>query len=126
MYTIGWKTSKNSVSDPYRIHLIWIRIHHFRLNTDPDPIRIQGSDDQKLEKFTTKKIKFFGSKTTIYLSLGPQKIVQAREEAFSPQKRISRTSKHELFFSTYVDHFGHPDPDSESGFRIRVRIRGIH
>jgi hypothetical protein len=25
-----------------RTHLMRIRIHHFRLNTDPDPIRIQG------------------------------------------------------------------------------------
>ncbi len=32
-----------------RIHLIRIRIQlqHFRLNTDPDPIRIQGFNDQK-------------------------------------------------------------------------------
>ena len=27
-----------------------IRIQHFRLNTDPDPIRIQGFDDQELKK----------------------------------------------------------------------------
>jgi hypothetical protein len=34
------------------IHLIQIRIQHFRLNTDPDPDpdRIQGFDDQKLKK----------------------------------------------------------------------------
>ncbi len=30
-----------------RIHLIRIRIQHFRLNTDPDPIRIQGFDKTK-------------------------------------------------------------------------------
>jgi hypothetical protein len=56
-----------------RIHF---RIQHFRLNTDtdPDPIRIQGFNDQKLKKFQLKKIKFFvGSKTTIYLSLGLHK-----------------------------------------------------
>ncbi len=50
------------------IHLIriMIRIQHFRLNTDPDPdlIRIQGSNDQILKKFTQKKnIKFFCMKT---------------------------------------------------------------
>jgi hypothetical protein len=35
-----------------RIHLIRIRIQHFRLNTDLDPvsIRIHCLDDQKLEK----------------------------------------------------------------------------
>jgi hypothetical protein len=43
-----------------RIHFIRIRIQHFRLNTDPDPIRIQGFYDQKWEKNTAeKKIKFF-------------------------------------------------------------------
>jgi hypothetical protein len=30
--------------------LIRIRIQHFRLYTDPYPIRIQGFDDQKLKK----------------------------------------------------------------------------
>jgi hypothetical protein len=32
-----------------RIHIHFIRIQHFRLNTDPDPdpIRIQGFNDQK-------------------------------------------------------------------------------
>ncbi len=41
-----------------RIHFIRIRIQHFRQNTDPDldPIRIQGLNDQKLEKkITTEK-----------------------------------------------------------------------
>jgi len=35
-----------------RIHFIRIRIQNFRLHTDPDPdpIRVQGFDDQKLEK----------------------------------------------------------------------------
>jgi hypothetical protein len=39
-----------------RIHFIRIRIQHFRLNTNPDPvpdldpIRIQGFNDQKFKK----------------------------------------------------------------------------
>jgi hypothetical protein len=35
-----------------RIRIHFIRIQHFRLNTDPDPdpILIQGSNDQKLKK----------------------------------------------------------------------------
>jgi hypothetical protein len=42
---------------------IRIRIQHFRLNTDPDPIRIQGFNDQKLkQKLQLKKFNFFGSK----------------------------------------------------------------
>jgi hypothetical protein len=44
-------------------NLIRIRILHFRLNTDPDPFRIQGFDDQKLEKKNYSRV---GSKTTIY------------------------------------------------------------
>ncbi len=46
-------------------------------NTDPDPIRIQGFNDQKLKKKITaeKKIKFFFlSKTAIYLSLDLHKV----------------------------------------------------
>jgi hypothetical protein len=40
-----------------RIHLIQIRvrIQHFRLNTDSDPIRIQAFDDQKLKKISAEK-----------------------------------------------------------------------
>jgi hypothetical protein len=61
-----------------RIHFIRIRIQHFRLNTDPDQdpirIRIQGFNDQKLEKITAeKKEQFLGSKTRIYLTLGLHK-----------------------------------------------------
>jgi hypothetical protein len=58
------------------IHFIRIRIQHFRLNTDPDPdpIRIQGFNDQKLRnKLQPKKIIFLKSKATIYLSLGLHK-----------------------------------------------------
>ena len=36
------------------IHLIRIQIQRFRLNTDPDPIRIQGFDDQKLKKIYSR------------------------------------------------------------------------
>jgi hypothetical protein len=44
------------VSDTYCIHLIRIRIQHFRLNTDSDPIRIQGFYNQKTgKKFTAEK-----------------------------------------------------------------------
>jgi hypothetical protein len=40
----------------------------------------------------------------IYLSLGLLQGVQAKEEAFSPQKRTSSTSKNEIheLFSTFV------------------------
>jgi hypothetical protein len=44
-----------------RIRIHMIRIQHFRLNTDPDQdqIRIQGFDDQILQKIYTKKYNFF-------------------------------------------------------------------
>jgi len=75
----------------FRIRIHLIRIQKFRLNTDPDPIRIQGFDDQNLKKFTSEK-RFFGSKIAIYYSLGSIKDVQATEEAFSPPKRTSSSS----------------------------------
>jgi hypothetical protein len=44
-------------------------------NPDPDPIRIQGFNDQKLKKMTAeKKFNFFLSNTAIYLSLGLHKV----------------------------------------------------
>jgi hypothetical protein len=46
----------------------------------------------------------------------PIKDVQAAEEAFSPQKRTSSTSTHEI----YLGHFC--PPGSGSGFRFRIRI----
>jgi hypothetical protein len=66
------------VADPLRIHFIRIRIQHFRLNADldldPIRIRIHGINDKKFKKYYSwKKITFFLSKTTIYLSLGVHK-----------------------------------------------------
>jgi hypothetical protein len=52
-YYIGPDLDSSSVSDPYPIHLI--RIQHFMLNTDTNPIWIQGFDDQKLKKITADK-----------------------------------------------------------------------
>jgi hypothetical protein len=46
-------------------------------NTDPDPIRIQGFNDQKLKKnysWKKNKKKFLLSKTAIYLFLGFHKV----------------------------------------------------
>jgi hypothetical protein len=41
-------------------------------------------------------LKIFGSKSAIYLSLGLHKGLQVTGEAFSPQKKTSNTSKHEI------------------------------
>jgi hypothetical protein len=35
-------------------YVFLIRVQHFRLNTDPDPMRIQGFDDQKFERIYRK------------------------------------------------------------------------
>jgi hypothetical protein len=81
---------RGRVSDPYPFDTDPVQVQHFMLNIDqdPDPIRIQGFDDQKMKKVTAEI--FFSSKTTIYLSpaQGPIKDVQVTEEAFSSQKNI--------------------------------------
>jgi hypothetical protein len=83
------------------------------MNTDPDlePIRIQGFDGKRLQK----KIYKFGSKTTIYLSLGLQKERPSYKEACSFQKRISTTSKYEISKFFYFCRYFWP-PGSGSGF----------
>jgi hypothetical protein len=60
----------------------------------------------------------FGSKTTIYLSLGLLKGRPSYREAFSCLKRTSSTSKHEIliFLLLWVIFvLLDPDPDSEYG-----------
>jgi hypothetical protein len=57
-------------------------------------IRIQGFDDRKLKKINLKK-KFDPKLQSLPYAF--IKDVQAAEEAFSLQKRTSRTSKHEIF-----------------------------
>jgi hypothetical protein len=47
-----------------------IRIQHFGVNIDPDPIRIQGFNAQKNLTNLQLEKKFIELKTTIYLSLG--------------------------------------------------------
>ncbi len=64
------------VSDPYS--MIRIRIQHFRLNTDPDA-------GFWWPKFTAEK-KFWGSKTTICLSLGLHKRRPSYRRSLQPSK----------------------------------------
>jgi hypothetical protein len=79
------------------------------LNTDPDPIRIHGFYDQKLKKFTAEKnfIYFFDNKMRFTYPWTFIMDVQAAGEAFSPQKKTSSTSKHEIssFFKIFVGNF---------------------
>ncbi len=98
-----------------RIHLIRIRIQHFRLNTDPDPGFLWSKN---WKKFTAENFLFI-SKTTIYLSLGLHKGRPVTKKAFSSQKRTSSNSNHEItYFSLLllvIFALLDPDPDSEYG-----------
>ncbi len=102
------------------IHLIRIRIQHFSLNTDPAP----GFWWPKLfYKFTTeKKAHFWGSRTTIYLSLGLHKGRSSCKRSLQLWKENIQHFKtwNFLIFSAFVCHFW--PPGSGSGFRIRIRI----
>jgi hypothetical protein len=85
-------TKMNADPQPgLRICFHFIRIQNFRLNTDPDPGVL-------MTKNWKKKNTFFGSKITIYPSLGLHKEpnVQVTEEAFSSQKWPSNPSNHKL------------------------------
>jgi hypothetical protein len=104
-----------------RIAGLWIRIHF--TNTDPDPIRIQGFNDQKLGKKLQLKIFlnfFFLSKTAIYLFLGLQKVcpsyrrsLQFSKEAIQHFKTWTFTNYCLLLWVIYA--LLDPDPDSEYG-----------
>ncbi len=73
--------------------------------------------DRKLTKSNKKNI--FWYKIAIYLSLCIPKRRPIYREAFSPQKRTSSTSKHEIsyffIFLWVIFALLDPDPDSESG-----------
>jgi hypothetical protein len=100
-------------SDPYSF--IWIRIQHFRLNTDPDPIWIQGFDDQKIEKNLQLNKKNFWIKNFNLPIQGLHKGRPDYRRSLQISKRTSITSKHEIsFFSTFVGHFCPPGSGSGS------------
>jgi hypothetical protein len=84
-----------------RIHLIRIRIQHFRLNTDPepDPIRIQGFDDQMLEKIYSWKKKFFLFKNYNLPIPRPLKRLQKKPPALKREYSALQNMKILNFFS---------------------------
>ncbi len=105
-----------------RIHLIRIRIQHFRLNTHPDPDPgglITKNWRKKLQK---KNIYFFGSKTIIYLSIGLLKGRPSYKRSLQlSEENIQHFKTWDfLFFSSFVGHFS--PPRSGSGFRLWIRI----
>ncbi len=103
------------VADPH--HFIRIRIQHFRLNTntDPDPIRIQGFNYQKLGKNYSWKKKLKSYRRSLQLS----------KEAIQHFK----TWTFNFFLLLWVIFaLLDPDPDpltrlNPDPIRIRIRIR---
>jgi hypothetical protein len=59
----------------------------FQVNPDPDPIRIQGFDEQIKKKNTTENFSKYYFDKKLQFSY-----VQAKGAAFSPHKRTSSTS----------------------------------
>ncbi len=84
----------------------------FFLIADPDP----GFDDLKLKKNYSWKFNFYflDQRLPFTYSYASMKHAQATEEAFSPQKRKSSTSKHKnsVLFSIFVGHFCPPGSGS--------------
>ncbi len=93
-----------NISSVFRTQIYWfrIRIHHFRLKTDPDPIQIQG--------FVGKNLIFFWSKIAIYLSVGLHKGRPSYRRSLQPQKSTS-DMKFLNFFLFFWVIFALLDPD---------------
>ncbi len=83
-------------------------------NTDPDPIWIQGFDDQKVKKKNQLKLVFlFLIKITLYLSHQASiKDVQATGEVFHPQKSSFSTRNLSTFFLFLWVIFALLDPNT--------------
>ncbi len=99
--------------------------------TDPDPAVYaeyrSGSRvlmTKKWKKFTAEK-KTFGSKTTIYLSLGPHKGLSSYRKFFSSQKKNIQHFKtwNFLIFCYFCGSFFPSGPDP---IRIRIWNPGSH
>jgi hypothetical protein len=119
---LKWCGSATRFADPHWFHLD--QDPTFRLNTnpdsDPDPIRIQGFNDQKLNKNYTKKKQNFFNQTAIYLSLGLHKVrpsyrrsLQLSREAIQHLKTLIKKKKNLLLWVIFA--LLDPDPDSGSG-----------
>jgi hypothetical protein len=61
-------------------------------NPDPDPIRIQGFNYQKLKKNYSRNF-FFLSKTAIYLSLGLHKVCPSYRRSLQLSKEAIQNFK---------------------------------
>jgi hypothetical protein len=86
-----------------RIHFIRTLIQHFRLNTDPDPdpIRIQGFNDQKL-KINAEKKKIFWIKNFNLSIPRPPKRTSKLQKKPSGLKRGHPTLKNMNFYNFFL------------------------
>ncbi len=109
---------------PYGIHLIRIRIQHFGLNTDSDPIQIRGIDDQKQKKNLQLEIFFFYKNYNLPIirpSKGTFKL-QKKPSVLKREHAALQNSKFQNFLQFLCVIFVLLSGD---GFRIRIRMR-IH
>ncbi len=110
----------------FRIRIHFIRIRNFRLNTDPDPdpirIRIQSESRALMTKnwieknYSWKKIYFFLSKTTIYLSPGLHKERPSYRRSLQLSKEVIqhfKTWTFTIFFLLLWVIFALLDPDPD-------------
>jgi hypothetical protein len=90
---------------------------------DPDP----GFDDLKLKKITAeKKLIFFGSKTTIYLSLGLHKGCPSYRRSLQPSKKHPALQNMKIlyFFLFLWVIFSLLDPDLDPATQINADPSG--
>jgi hypothetical protein len=129
----------------FQIRIHWYRMRHFRRNGEYHQcfeFRFIGSGSENpetenrsisrvlmtknWEKLQLKKnFIFFYQKLQFTYPLASIKDVQATGEAFSPQKRTSSTSKHEISFLYFSGNFYPPGCGSGSQIRIRTRSTGL-
>jgi hypothetical protein len=102
-------------------------------DTDLDPIRIQGFDEQKSKKKKYSRkffLFFFLSKIAIYLSLGLHKGRPSYSRRSLPPSKEKHSALqknkciHFLYF--FVGHFCPPGTGSGLRIQIRIRIQGPH
>jgi hypothetical protein len=95
----------------------------FQVNTDPDPIWMQGFDDQKVKKKNTAEIcfSFFDQNYTLLIPIGLHKGHPSYRRSLPPSKEYIQYLKFINPFSIFVGHFcpsgseyGSRDP-AESG-----------
>jgi hypothetical protein len=139
MFSLGLDgTRVGSIYEPSPV--LWIRIHFepdpaFQVNpdpkTDPDPIWIQGFDDQKVKKKNTAEISFsfFDQNYTLIIPRPPHKGRPSYRRSLPPSKEYIQYLKFINLFSFFWGViFALLDPNTDPGTQLNpdpIRIR-IH